>query len=101
MAEKADLRTGTYRRISATVDGGKVPNLFRGPGVMCMHGVLKRIFQLVPVFFCVAAVALAQSGELSLRGQVTDQSGAIVPHIPVTLIGPEGVTRVAATEESD
>jgi len=66
-----------------------------------MHGVLKRVVHLVLVCFCVSAVALAQSGEVSLRGQVTDQSGAIVPHIPVTLIGPGGVAREAATEESD
>src|SRR5579864_6671986 len=68
---------------------------------MCMHGVLKRVVHLLLVSFCVSAVALAQSGEVSLRGQVTDQSGAIVPHIPVTLIGPGGVAREAATEESD
>jgi len=66
-----------------------------------MHGVLKRVVHLVLVCFCVSAVALAQSGEVSLRGQVTDQSGAIVPHIPVTLIGPGGVAREAATEESN
>jgi len=83
------------------VNGGKVRKLSEGPGVMCMHGVLKRVVHLVLVCFCVSTVALAQSGEVSLRGQVTDQSGAIVPHIPVTLIGPGGVAREAATEESD
>jgi Carboxypeptidase regulatory-like domain len=46
-------------------------------------------------------VVLAQSGEVSLRGQVTDQSGAVVPRIPVTLVGPGGVVREATTEDSE
>src|SRR3984893_14574576 len=70
-------------------------------GVICMNGILKRIVRLVLVSFFLAAVLLAQSGEVSLRGQVTDQSGAIIPHIPVTLTGPGGLTREASTEESD
>ncbi len=62
---------------------------------------LRRVvhFVLVSCFF--SSVLLAQSGEVSLRGQVTDQSGAVVPHIPVTLIGPGGAVREAKTEESD
>jgi hypothetical protein len=66
-----------------------------------MNGILKRAFHLGLISFCLSTVLLAQSGEVSLRGQVTDQSGAIVPHIPVTLIGPGGVTREATTDDSD
>ena len=66
-----------------------------------MNGILKRFFHLVLVSFCLSTVLLAQSGEVSLRGQVTDQSGAVVPYIPVTLIGPGGVTREATTDDSD
>jgi len=66
-----------------------------------MNGILKRFVHLALISFCLSTVLLAQSGEVSLRGQVTDQSGAVVPHIPVTLIGPGGVTREATTDESD
>jgi len=66
-----------------------------------MNGILKRVFYLVLIAFCLSAELLAQSGEVSLRGQVTDQSGAVVPHIPVTLIGPGGATREATTDDSD
>jgi hypothetical protein len=69
--------------------------------VICRNGILKRIAHFVLAYFCLSAVLLAQSSEVSLRGQVTDQSGAIVPHIPVTLLGPGGLTREASTEESD
>ena len=49
-----------------------------------------------------SAALLAQSGEVSLRGQVTDQSGAVVSGIPVTLIGPNGaVVREVKTEEPE
>ena len=69
--------------------------------MICRNGILKRIAHFVLAYFCLSAVLLAQSSEVSLRGQVTDQSGAIVPHIPVTLLGPGGLTREASTEESD
>ena len=69
--------------------------------MICRNGILKRVVHFVLVYFCLSAVLLAQSGEVSLRGQVTDQSGAIIPHIPVTLTGPGGLTREASTEESD
>src|SRR6266404_3536267 len=66
-----------------------------------MNGILKRAFHLGLISFCLSTVLFAQSGEVSLRGQVTDQSGAVVPHIPVMLIGPGGVTREAVTDDSD
>src|SRR5258705_4263006 len=66
-----------------------------------MNGILKRAFHLGLISFCLSSVLFAQSGEVSLRGQVTDQSGAVVPHIPVTVIGAGGVTREAATDDSD
>src|SRR6267154_3204143 len=96
MGERADLRP-VYPRLSV----GTQAALRWNSGVMCMNGILKRFFHLVLISFCLSTVLFAQSGEVSLRGQVTDQSGAIVPHIPVTLIGPGGVTREATTDDSD
>jgi Carboxypeptidase regulatory-like domain len=52
---------------------------------------------LVSVLF--SAALLAQAGEGSLRGQVTDQSGAIIPAIHVTLAGPGGASETAQTDE--
>ncbi len=52
---------------------------------------------LASCFFC--AVLLPQSSDASLRGQVTDPSGAAVPAITVTLTGPGGATLVAQTDE--
>src|SRR3979411_978696 len=69
--------------------------------MICLHKILKRVVPIVLVSYFFSAMLLAQTGEVSLRGQVTDQSGAVVPHIPVTLIGPGGVTREATTEESE
>jgi hypothetical protein len=68
---------------------------------MTLNGILKRLVHLVLIPLCLSAVLLAQTGEVSLRGQVTDQSGAIVPHIPVRLIGSGGVTREVITDDSD
>ena len=48
-----------------------------------------------------SAALFAQSGEVSLRGQVTDQSGAVVPGIPVTLIGADGAARDAITDPAE
>ncbi len=44
-----------------------------------------------------AAMLFAQSGEVSLRGQVTDPSGAIVPAITITVIGPDGAAQEVQT----
>ena len=48
----------------------------------------------------VAAGLLAQSTGGSLKGQVTDQSGAFVPNVPVSLVWPDGTVRQAKTDES-
>ena len=69
--------------------------------MICLHEILKRVAHVVVASCFLSGVVLAQSGEVSLRGQVTDQSGAVVPHIPVTLIGPGGVVREATTEDSE
>jgi hypothetical protein len=42
---------------------------------------------------------LAQTTQLSLRGQVLDSSGAAIPGIPVTVSGASGVKSVAQTDE--
>src|ERR1700674_2166753 len=67
-------------------------NLFR---------TLGRVTNLMVVWCLLSAALLAQSGEISLRGQVTDQSGAVVPGVTVTVIGPSGTTREAQTDPSD
>jgi len=46
-----------------------------------------------------SVVLLAQSSDVSLRGQVTDPSGASVPAITVAVIGPGGAALVAQTDE--
>ncbi len=52
---------------------------------------------LTGLFF--SAMLCADTGDLSLRGEVTDPSGAVVPAITVTLVGPDGVAREAQTNE--
>jgi hypothetical protein len=69
--------------------------------MISMHKILGGVARAVLVSCFFSAVLLAQSGEVSLRGQITDQSGAIVPHIPVTLIGPGNVVLEATTEDSE
>src|SRR5260370_40939599 len=64
--------------------------------------VIQRRFVHAVLISCFLSTPLvAQSGEVNLRGQVTDQSGAVVSHIPVTLLGPGGVVREATTEDSE
>jgi carboxypeptidase family protein len=46
-----------------------------------------------------SATLSAQSGEGSLRGQVTDQSGGVIPAITVTLAGPGGASQTAQTDD--
>ena len=46
-----------------------------------------------------SALLFAQSGDVSLRGQVTDQSGGVVPAITVTVAGPGGAAQQAQTNE--
>src|SRR5262252_2031008 len=57
---------------------------------------MKLIFCLLTVFIF-SSVSLAQS--VSLRGQVTDQNGAVVPKARVTLDGPSGLVKTAATDD--
>jgi hypothetical protein len=67
--------------------------------MISLHEILMRVFHVMLVSCFLSAALLAQSGVVSLRGQVTDQSGAVVPGIPVTLIGPGGAPREATTDE--
>lgn len=46
-----------------------------------------------------AATLWAQTGEISVRGQVLDQSGAAVPAITVNIVGPDGATKSVQTNE--
>ncbi|MBO0859618.1 MAG: TonB-dependent receptor [Chloracidobacterium sp.] len=57
---------------------------------------MKLIFCLLTVFI-ISSVSLAQS--LSLRGQVTDQNGAVITKAKVTLNGPSGLIKTVATDE--
>jgi hypothetical protein len=67
--------------------------------VISMHEIVRRTFHALLISCFLSVALLAQSGEISLRGQVTDQSGAVVVGIPVTLIAPGGVVREATTDE--
>ena len=54
----------------------------------------------VAFLFCfVTAAAWGQIGTGSLRGQVTDPSGAVIPGASVTASGPGGKVKVAATNQ--
>ena len=66
-----------------------------------LHKIWGRSFCALLISCFVSTVLLAQSGEVSLRGQVTDQSGAVVPKAPVTLIAPDGGVREDITDESE
>jgi hypothetical protein len=57
---------------------------------------MKFIFCL-PAVFIISSVSLAQS--VSLRGQVTDQNGAVIPKARVTLDGPSGLVKTGATDD--
>src|SRR5262245_62137003 len=57
---------------------------------------MKLIYCLLAVFI-ISSVSLAQS--VSLRGQVTDQNGAVIPKAKVTLDGPSGLVKTAATDD--
>jgi len=60
---------------------------------------LERIFLVMLGAACFSAVLFAQSAGISLRGQVTDPSGAAIPAATVTVIGPGGATQAAQTDE--
>src|ERR1700694_388698 len=54
----------------------------------------------VALLFCfLTTAALAQIGNASLRGQVTDPSGAVIPGAPVTVPVPGGRVKVATTNQ--
>jgi hypothetical protein len=69
--------------------------------MISLHEIKRRAVHVLLISSFFSATLLAQSGEVSLRGQVTDQSGAVVPGIPVGLIGPGGAVREATTEASE
>ncbi|HZP02411.1 MAG TPA: carboxypeptidase regulatory-like domain-containing protein [Terriglobia bacterium] len=67
-----------------------------------MFGLIRKSGQvLIFVFlqFFSPAAAFAQLDEVSLRGQVTDPSGAVVPAVTVTLIDPAGGKHETQTNE--
>jgi hypothetical protein len=66
-----------------------------------MRQIVRRVVFAVLVSCLLSAGLLAQSGGISLRGQITDQSGAFVPGILVTVVGSDGVAHEAKTDESD
>jgi hypothetical protein len=66
-----------------------------------LHEIRRRAVHFLLISSFLSATLLAQSGEVSLRGQVMDQSGAVVPGIPVGLIGPGGAVREATTEGAE
>ncbi len=52
---------------------------------------------LTSLFF--SGMLFAQVDDVSLRGQITDPSGAVVPAVTVILLGPDGATKVAQANE--
>jgi hypothetical protein len=60
-----------------------------------------RILAVILFVSLASGVLWAQSGEVSLRGDVTDQSGAAVPGATVTLTGSDGAMREVQTDESE
>ncbi|PYU27872.1 MAG: hypothetical protein DMG32_04740 [Acidobacteria bacterium] len=63
--------------------------------------IVPRVMALALLASYASGLLWAQSGEVSLRGQVTDPSGAVVPGVPVTLIVPDGAAQEAQTDESE
>jgi hypothetical protein len=57
-----------------------------------------KLFHCLLLVLFVAAPALAQTG--ALRGQVTDESGALVPGAKVSLTSAEGVVKTATTDDN-
>ena len=78
-----------------------VKSLLRVSELISLNEFLRRAIHALLISCFLSASLLAQSGEVSLRGQVTDQSGAVVAGIPVTLVAPGGDVREAKTEESE
>ena len=60
---------------------------------------LRRALRAILASSFLSGMLFAQSGDISLRGQVTDSSGAVVSAIAVTLGGSDGVVRKVQTNE--
>jgi hypothetical protein len=109
MGERAAHSTGIFRgnhqsllvKVWARGRIETVKNLPKGNEMASLHEIFSRALHALLISCFLSTALLAQSGEVSLRGQVTDQSGAVVPSIPVTLIAPDGAVREAITEESE
>jgi len=67
-----------------------------------MKEVLKQLVRalgvMLALLFCAAALE-AQTGEISVRGQVLDQSGAAVPAITVNIAAADGTIKSAQTND--
>ncbi len=55
---------------------------------------------LVLLFILAVSIAAAQTSGATLKGQVTDSSGAVVPGVKVTIAGPGGATRSTTSGET-
>lgn len=62
-------------------------------------GNLRRALGMVLALGFLSPPVFAQSGNVSLRGQVTDQSGAAIPAVTVAVVGAGGAALVAQTDE--
>jgi Carboxypeptidase regulatory-like domain len=81
---------------------GKRPIPFlRNPGMIRMDKIRGSVVRVLVLTCLLSSKLPAQSGGISLRGQITDQSDAFVPSAPVALIGPDGAVRETKTSESD
>src|SRR5450755_4663164 len=61
--------------------------------------ISSRLCRLAAVFVVATGAAWAQVGTGSLKGSVTDPSGAAVPAATVTASGPGNVVKVATTSQ--
>jgi hypothetical protein len=59
----------------------------------------RRFFWAMLALVCFSAAVFAQTGNVSLSGQVTDPSGAAIPAATVTLAGPGHSTQTAQTDD--
>jgi hypothetical protein len=66
-----------------------------------LYKSLSIVMCLILAVLCSSSLLLAQSGRGNLRGQVTDQSGAGVPSVPVTLVAVDGEVREVKTDETE
>jgi len=55
-----------------------------------------RILKIISIFLLLTPAVFAQT--TSLRGQVTDESGALVPGAKVTLVAPDGIAKTAIAD---